>query len=266
MKDVKVDEFINKKPIFLMITCKEANKNGKKGYRYTFKQQFNDDCKHIELTQQEKDKLINLSKTNVKEFINNLIEIHLKDDLITDIYEGTNYLLPTRFRQFYDRCVTVSTKNYQIYFNDIAIEKFKDTILQLNERSKLDSLNFVKAKFANKKVNNMHLSLHQGFDFEKGRSVSFFEESRHICVGPINTVYYTAPVSKGGKVDISDINNIITLMEEFTKYKGLANYANYNSDEMVIYYNNGSLKIAGMNKNSDMKQRVHEKAKQLLIK
>ncbi|MBQ9071944.1 MAG: hypothetical protein IJY25_02165 [Bacilli bacterium] len=268
MKNVKVDEFINTKPEFLMITCKEVEKNGKKCYRYIFKQQFNESCKDIKLTQQERDTLINLSKNCPKEFLDSLIQVYLKDDLITSIYEGTNLLLPPNFRQFYDRCITISTKNHQIYFNDLAIEKFKDTILKLNERSKIDSLNFVRGKLESKKVNNMQLYLENCNSFKIGRDVKFIEESRHICVGPNNTVYYSAPVSKKGKVDVVDMNNTITLMEEFTKYKGLAQsyYNNRGDDAITLYYNNGKLEIIGLNNNLDFKEKVQEKVKQLLIK
>lgn len=263
MKETKVNDFINVRPESLMIICKEVIE--KECYEYVCKQQYNQDYIPMNLTEEERNNLINLSKINVKEFIDNLIQHHLKGETITSIYEGSNYLLPSRFRQFYEKCITISTENYQLYFNDLAILKFRDTILKLNERSKTDSLNFVRGKLETEKVYNMHLSLDKGFSFRKGRGVRFVEDD-HIYIGPLNTIYYSAPISKKGNVDIDDINNIITLIEEFTKHKGLIKFANYNSDEMVIYYNNGSLKIAGMSKNSDMKERVHKKVNQLFRK
>ena len=263
MKNIEVNEFINIRPGSLIITCKEIFKNKKHGYRYTLKKLNTFNGKQIDLTEQEKRDLINLSQLDSKQFIEELINIHLKDEQIIEVKEGNNYLLPSRFRQFYEKCVNICTENYEIYFNDLAITKFKNTILKLNDRSKIDSINYVKAKLVEKKVNHMHLSFDEIDELKKCRS-AWYADEKELYFQPFSSVFYTVPISNEGDIDLDDLNNILELINYFTEYKGIPKYCDYNDNEMVIYYNNGSLKIVGLNKNQDIHKKIYKKAYELL--
>ena len=265
MKNIGVNEFINIRPGCLMITCKEIFKNNKQGYNYALKKINVSNGKQINLTENERMDLIKLSELDSKQFIEELINIHLKDEQIIEFNEGNSYLLPSRFRQFYDKCVNICTEDYEIYFNDLAITKFKDTILKLNDRSKIDSINYVKAKLVEKKVNHMHLSFDEIDEFKKCRS-AWYADEKELYFQPFSSVFYTVPISNEGDIDLDDLNNILELINYFTEYKEIPKYCDYNDNEMVIYYNNGSLKIVGLDKNQDIKKKIHIKANELLKK
>jgi hypothetical protein len=89
---------------------------------------------------------------------------------ILNFIKGDSRLLPSSYQRFYDECVVISTRNYQLYITDKAIEKCSEIIFKLSERSKKDSFNFVKDKLETRDASHLYISMGSS-DNSTGRSV-----------------------------------------------------------------------------------------------
>ena len=98
---------------------------------------------------------------------------------------------------------------------------------------------------------------------EYGRHAFFEGEDNEFVSGffPTNTVGYCSYPKEDGTYDEDDINNILTLIEEFTKARGLFDYGKSDSTDLVMY-NRGSMKINCYN----VDERIDEKVMSLLKK
>jgi hypothetical protein len=249
------NKMITTMPNIFMVRCKDINKGKKKGTEYIVKSHYSNEVRF--LTPKQILAFEELSKRNPKEFISKLIDWHLQNDQILEFYQGSSYLLPNRYRRFYDKCVYVSTEKYELYFNDEAINKCSDIIYKLSERSKMDSYNFVKGKLESREALHMSLTLSDGFDFKKGRWAFYIDENDPVYLGPKRSVHYVADVVENGQIDEDDLTNILNLTEEFVKIYGKIGYVESNKEELVIH-NKGSLKIEGIDKDKRIMNKVYQ--------
>ena len=185
----------------------------------------------------------------------------MEGEKILSFTKGGSSLLPTNYQRFYNKCVAVETENYKLYINDAAIEKCSDVVFKLSERSKKDCFNFAKGKFEIGEAKHLYISLNPCFN-RVGRS-AFFEGEDDEFISrffPVNTVGYSSYPKEDGTYDEDDINNILTLIEEFTRARGLFEDGRYNSEDMVMY-NKGSMKIQGIDKDKRIKEKIFELVK-----
>lgn len=251
-KNEVLKKALNQELNSLIITCKKGQKSGINGTDICLKMLFKKDSKNL-LSIDEKKNLMNLFFTSSYNFTNELINLHLGQQLINDVKEGTSYLLPKRYQRFYNKCVRFSTGNFNIYFTDQAINKFKTNIFYLSERSKKDCLKFAKAKLQFKEAQHLGIYLSKELSFCHGRNVSFNADDEYV-LGPKNAVYYEVDLKEDGTIDIEDINNILELIEIFKNIYGNFEYIKYNKEECLAY-NQGSLKVTGI----DLEPKIFEK-------
>ena len=192
------------------------------------------------------------------ENLEKVIDLHLEGEQILSFTKGGSSLLPTNYQRFYDKCVAVETENYKLYINDKAIDRCENIVYKLSEKSKKDCFNFAKGKLESGSAKHLYISLTPCFN-RVGRS-AFFEGEDDEFISrffPLNTVGYSSYPKEDGTFDEDDINNILTLIEEFTKARGLFEDGKYNSEDMVMY-NKGSMKIQGIDKDKRLKEKVFE--------
>lgn len=197
MKKTELKDTLIQKPTFLMVNCKENKRKGERGCNLDLRFEYGRDEKY-NFSDEEIQTMLALAKTNTLEFLQILIDKGLNNELITEYYQGDNYLLPARFRRFHDKCVLVESKDYSIAFTDMAIRKCSSLIYHLSEKSKQDSLTFVKGKLENQEASHLYLSI-SDLSFQKGRFAGFDKNEEKYALNPKNTAYYTTYMGKRKK-------------------------------------------------------------------
>ena len=152
-----------------IIVCKEETKKGKTGVGITVKANYNhsksDDIeicsfedRRKPLSYEELSELLELAKTNPSKYVEKLILAQFGDTPVLGESVGTSYLLPNRFQRFYENCVSFYNEDYNVYFTDLAIERFASFIKELREKRKQDSLKYAEQMIVSGKAS--HLNLH----------------------------------------------------------------------------------------------------------
>ena len=254
MNESKVERLLTIKSKMVMLKSKDLKKG------LDIKWWNSSDSEKRFLSIEDKTWLLNLMKTNYVKFLEELIDWHLEGEQILSFTKGGSTLLPRNYQRFYDNCVAVETKNYELYINDKAIERCADIVFKLSERSKKDCFNFVKGKLESGDAKHLFISL-TPWENQVGRHAWFEDEDDEFVSGffPKNTVGYCPYPKEDGTYDEDDINNILVLIEEFTKSRGLFDYGKSNDTDMVMY-NKGSMKINSYN----IDERIDEKVMSLL--
>lgn len=256
MNESKVERLLTTKSKMVMLKSKDLQK----GIDLKWWNSSNSETRYLSI--EEKIRLLNLMKSNYVKFLEELIDWHLEGEQILSFTKGGCSLLPRNYQRFYDNCVAVETKNYELYINDKAIERCADIVFKLSERSKKDCFNFAKDKLESGKAKHLYISLNP-YNNRIGRSTFFEDEDDDFVSGfiPINTVGYSSYPKEDGTYDEDDINNILMLIEVFTNARGLFEYGRSNETDLVMY-NKGSMKIQAYNKD----ERIDEKVMSLLKK
>ena len=140
MRENKMDKLLTTKPSMLMIKSKDISKG------LDLKITYPEKAITRRLTVADKTKLLDSIRKDTTLFLDQIIEWHLKGEEILNFIKGDSRLLPSSYQRFYDKCVVISTRNYQLYITDKAIEKCSEIVYKLSERSKKDSFSFVKGK------------------------------------------------------------------------------------------------------------------------
>lgn len=250
MRENKMDKLLTTKPSMLMIKSKDISKG------LDLKITYPEKAITRRLSVADKTKLLDSIRKDTTLFLEQIIDWHLKGEEILNFIKGDSRLLPPSYQRFYDECVVISTRNYQLYITDKAIEKCSEIVYKLSERSKKDSFSFVKGKLEIKDASHLYISL--GYDNGSGRSVWYEGGKENFLSGiiyPYHTVCYSAYAKEDGTYDEDDINNILLLIEEFTKNQGLFSFGKNNDTDLVMY-NRGSMKIQGIDKDKRIKEKV----------
>ena len=222
------------------------------------KAQFVDLPSHISLEKQQE--LIKISEENRKEFPQEFLNQELEGREITEFYRGTNSLLPTRFRRFYQECVKVSTKGLTIYFTDLAIEKFQTMIAKLERRSLSDGFQLVSDCLEKEDVINMSLSVSDGTPFLRGRSFYYEKGNDYSRICPMHTIYYRTDRREDGTIDSEEISNMEEMITLFARKNGGFSMMKWNEKECVAY-NWGSILVTGIDKAPELKEKVYRYVK-----
>ena len=252
MNESKIEKLLTIKAQMLMIKSKDLTKTD-------LKWGYSNNSISRNLSVEDKKRLINLMETNYQKFLEELINWHLEDDKILSFIKGEASLLPKNYQRFYDKCVAIETPKYELYINDMAIEKCSDIVYKLSERSKKDCFNFAKGKLEIGKAEHLYISL-APYNNRIGRS-TWFENEDDAGIFPQNTVTYCSYPKEDGTYDEDDINNILALIEEFTNARGLFKYGKSDKTDLIMY-NQGSMKIHFYDKD----ERIDEKVMSLLKK
>lgn len=239
-----LDMTLNQKLKTLIIVCKDVQKKTKVGTQIILKMCFDKNGENT-LSKETQNDLLSTYQKSASAYTEQLLMAHLDQKKITSYKRGTSYLLPNRFKRFYDKCVCFSAEGLNIYFTDLAISKFQKTIMALSERSKKDSLAFIKGKLESHEAYNLGINISNGLSFCRVRQASFIG-SDDCYLGPKNTVYYEVNLNEDGTIDSGDVNNILELIELYAKVYGNFKYIKYNEEECIAY-NNGSMQIIGTN-------------------
>ena len=253
MRNVKVEDFIKHEKSEIVIVCKEKEKKGKKGVRIDLKAGFLGLPSHLSLDRQAS--LIDISETGIKSFTHELIDAELENRLITGFYRGSSDLLPSRYRKFYDHCVEIRTNGLDIYFADLAIEHFQDTIYHLERRSLADGLSFVHNHIQDENIINMSLGIMKPSDSEHGRSVYYDSGSSYYEGYPKDTIYYHTNGNEDGTLDPEELANMEEMISLFVQRNGGFRSMKCSSNECVAY-NRGSILVAGIDKAPQLKDKV----------
>lgn len=251
MRENKMDKLLTTKPSMLMIRSKDISEG------LDLKITYPEKAITRRLSVPDKTKLLDSIRKDTALFLEQIIEWHLKGEEILNFIKGDSRLLPSSYQRFYDECVVVSTRNYQLYITDKAIEKCSEIVYKLSERSKKDSFSFVKGKLETRDANHLYISMGSA-DNGCGRSVWYEGGKENFLSGliyPYHTVCYSAYAKEDGTYDEDDIDNILLLIEEFTKNQGLFSFGKNNDTDLVMY-NRGSMKIQGIDKDERIKEKV----------
>lgn len=252
MRENKFDRLISTKPNMFIIKSKNLEEGLDIKISYSKHSQVRNLCIG------DKEKLIDAMKKDTTLFLEKIIDWHLENEKILSYIKGNNLLLPTNYQRLHNECVEICTQDYKLYIADKAIERCSNIVYKLSERSKRDCFKFVMGKLNSLHAEHLYISLGSSND-QIGRCVSFEgEDELHIYI-PDNTVSYNIYPKEDGTYDEDDINNILTLIETFTHKRGMFRYGKNNLTNLVMY-NNGSLKIEGIDKD----KRIVEKAKTLM--
>ena len=252
MKNDKFEDLITRKPNLLMIKSKDLEKG------LDLKVIYSKNAPTRYLSIGDKTKLLDSMRRDTVLFLEKIIDWHLEEEKILSFIKGGCSLLPTNYRRFYDECVAIETVNYKLYINDKAIERCSNIVFKLSERSKMECLNFIKGKLQKNQAEHLYISL-GNYNNQIGRCASFEGENELNPIMPDNTVCYSVYPKQDGTYDEDDINNILIIMEEFTKSRGLFKNGKYDYTNLIMY-NSGSMKIQGIDKD----KRLLEKAKCLV--
>ena len=252
MRGNSLEALVSTKPNMFMVKCKDLEKG------LNVKVLYPKDAHVRYLSIGDKTKLIDMMRKDTTLFLEKIIDWHLENEKILSHLKGNNLLLPKNYQRFYDNCVEVCTRDYKLYITDKAIERCSNIIYKLSERSKKDCFEFVKGKLNSFCAEHLYISL-GSCNNQIGRYVSFYEEEELHPFMPDNTVCYNIYSKEDGTYDEDDINNILILIEEFTKSRGLFKDGKHDYKDLVMY-NNGSMKIQGIDKD----KRIVEKAKMLV--
>jgi hypothetical protein len=256
MKEDSLNKLISTKANMVMIKSKDL-RNG-----LDVKFWNTDDAEVRNLSKSDRFRLLDVMRKDIALFLEKIIDWHLEGEQITSFTKGGSSLLPTNYQRFYDKCVAIETENYELYINDKAIDRCENIVYKLSERSKKDCFNFVKYKIESGEAKHLLISLtpynervgrHAWFESEQDKFISKFF--------PNNSVCYSSYPKEDGTYDEDDINNILGLIEEFTKARGLFEYGKSDSTDLVMY-NRGSMKINCYN----VDERIDEKVMSLLKK
>lgn len=253
MRNIAVEDFIKQEKRELIVVCKDMSKEGHPRVRIDFKAQFSDLPSHISLQRQEA--LTQVSRESTKTFAREFIDAELDGRQITGFYRGTNYLLPPRFRRFYEQCIAVKTENFDIYFTDFAIEKFQTTIGKLERRSLADGYHFVSKHLAQGKVINLSLGIFDGTPYQRGRAVRY-EGEESLLGNPRYTAYYHTDTAEDGTVEPEEIANMEDIISLFAQQNGGFSSMKWNDKECVAY-NRGSIYVAGIDKAPQLKEKIY---------
>lgn len=251
MRENKMDKLLTTKPNMLMIKSKDLSKG------LNLKISYPIEAITRRLSVPEKTKLLDAIRKDTTLFLDQIIDWHLKGEQILNFVKGDSKLLPSNYQRHYDECVVISTRNYQLYITDKAIEKCSEIVLKLSERSKRDSFSFVKGKLETRDASHLYISMGSS-DNGCGRSVWYEGGKENFLSGliyPYHTVCYSTYAKEDGTYDEEDINNILLLIEEFTKNQGLFSFGKENDTDLVMY-NRGSMKIQGIDKDERIKEKV----------
>ena len=254
MKNVQVENFIKKEKKELLVSAKEEIRKGVLGINIRLKAQFVDLPSHISLEKQQE--LIKISEENRKEFPQEFLNQELEGREITEFYRGTNSLLPTRFRRFYQECVKVSTKGLTIYFTDLAIEKFQTMIAKLERRSLSDGFQLVSDCLEKEDVINMSLSVSDGTPFLRGRSFYYEKGNDSLLDSPRYTAYYHTDENEDGTIHPEEIANMEDIISLFAQQNGGFSSMRWNDKECVAY-NRGSIYVTGIDKAPQLKEKIY---------
>jgi hypothetical protein len=252
MRNNELEDLISKKPNLFMVKSKDLEKG------LDIKAVYSKNAQTRYLTIGDKTKLLDAMRRDTTLFLEKIINWHLEEEKILSFIKGGCLLLPTNYRRFYDECVAVETDNYKLYINDKAIERCSDIVFKLSERSSIDCFNFVKGKLEKNQAEHLYISL-DTFNDQIGRCASFEGENELNPIMPDNTVCYSIYKKEDGTYDEKDVYNILSLIEEFTKARGLFKDGKHDYKDLVMY-NRGSMKIQGIDKD----KRIIEKVKTLL--
>ena len=256
MNESRLEKLLTIKASMVMLKSKDIQK----GLDFKWWNKSNSEARILSI--QEKTRLLNLMKTDYLSFLEEIINWHLDNEEIISFENGNGLLLPKNYQRFYDKCVAIKTANYELYINDKAIERCEDIVYKLSERSKKDCFNFVKGKLESGRAQHLYISLNS-YDDRVGRNAFFEDEDNELISGffPKNTVGYCPCPKEDGTYDEDDINNVLDIIEQFTKSQGLFRHGKNNDTEMVMH-NHGSMKINGYN----VDKRIMEKVLSLLKK
>lgn len=251
MKENKMDKLITTKANMLMIKSKDLSKG------LDLKISYPEKTITRRLSVAEKTRLLDLIRKDTTLFLEQIVDWHLQGEQILNFIKGGPELLPSSYQRHYDECVAISTRNYRLYITDKAIEKCSEIVFKLSERSKKDCFNFVKGKLETGDAGHLYIAM-QSSDNGTGRSVWYEGGKENLLSGliyPYHTVGYCPYANEDGTYDEDDINNILFLIEEFTKNQGLFQFGK-NSKTDLVMYNRGSMKIQGIDKDERIKQKI----------
>lgn len=257
MEKTTFESVLERQPDSALVVCNKRQIQGKEVTTIDVKYAFSQNPNPTNISEIERMRLLQLMQTSPKKALDELITYRLQDQLITGVYTGRNgSVLPTRYQRFYDQCILFESANYRIYFTDFAMTRFSDTIFKLTERSKKDSLTFVTGKISEKKARHLHLGVYSGYDWCLGRHCLFYGEQEEANMGPSNAVYYSTDLKEDGSVDFKDSENMMKMIDTFAQVYGEFHNMKWNRQELVAN-NQGSLKIAGIDKSPELYDKVY---------
>ena len=121
-----------------IVTCKEKVVKGEPMIRTDLKSYYIPN-KSFNLSDEEKEKLIELSSSNPQEFTKKIIEYNLQKPIISFL-EGDKNILPEKSKNKQERVVALSTEDTSIYFEDLATLQYRTLISDLKEKARLEML------------------------------------------------------------------------------------------------------------------------------
>ncbi len=252
-----IQKLLQEEPISTMISCIPEDEKGSPKMQLFLKSQYPKAVVPSSIPEERWKGLETLFYKNPRKAIEEILQYRFLDREITGMYEGSAQLiLPTRQHQSFKKCTSFETNDYQVYFNDYAIPIFKNTILKLSEKSKRDSFHFMKRKMESGDSKHLHITISEGFQDTRSRLCMFLKNNSGASLDSADALYYYINLNQDGTIDPGDLANILRLVEIFVKTYGEFNKVKQ-SDTTCIGYNDGSLKITGIDKVEEPAQKIY---------
>ena len=257
MKNTSIDDMILKQHSYTILGCKEEitgirviAKTG--SYEQT-------DSRINDTKNTNYDEMIELSKINPKLFFEKLILSEFNDDYITSMSSGIEFVLPSKFQFPYKKCISFVSSKYQVYFTDLAIKYFSDLITKLELRRINDSLKYGSDMINAGKVNNLKISLSDGFSFERTSNFSFTSNKNKIYP---NLLDYKIDKDINGSYNPNDLDNIEKLIDQFvTKNNGVEIISFTDNNLMALtslsFYGSEGIIIENYRKNPKLLNKIY---------
>ncbi len=188
-KEEKLEHLTSLPLEYLMIKAKDERYRGKEGTRFTFNYAFKDTDEKLPLTDTER--LMDKYQDGARNFLSELIDVNLGNNLITEAIEGDARLLPSRYARFYDQCIRIKTKQFTLYVTDLAIQRMRKIILRLYRQSISDALRYGTLLINGHNVGILSIGYHDVVSSIKGHTIGVREpfQTTYHNVGPATLEY-----------------------------------------------------------------------------
>jgi len=236
------------------VTCKNLFKNQKKFIVTGLKCVVDEDRELV--FDYDVDRMSYLAQNDSNKFLKCLVENDLADQKINDFWDGEEVVKDYSNQRF----IRVRSDGYSLYFNELAISKYKGLILKLDERSKKDIFDLISDDIVSKRARHMRIILDdKSSKKEFHRAMRFIGNENNFFASDYCT-HYIIRTDVKDNIQNDEFDSMYKLIDKFVGVNGLFNDCVYN-ESTLIAHNKGSLKIEGIDVNSNFVNKVLAKTK-----
>ncbi|MBE6147123.1 MAG: hypothetical protein E7168_02180 [Firmicutes bacterium] len=234
-----------------LVACKKHIDTGETEIVFKATKDFERFCP---VSSEEREYLLSLWNFNPKEYIYRIIIKNIENRLLLECLEGSNHILPNEHQQDYQKAIRFSTGNFQIYFVDDAVEKFRNHIIKLVDKNHSDSICHIKNQIFSNDCRNLVLDLRDSDEHKSGRQV-FYSKDEGLFKNSDFTLYYRVFSDLGlSEIELKELEEI---MDIYVQKNGTFYSMEYDGEEFVGN-SFGNLKIKGIKKYPELIKKAHQ--------